>query len=652
MIFDILNYDPLSLWKNNPFSEKMDPHSESEKTNAEHEKVSEPFKNIVERRLLEYSIPQYLINILDITGYLTPIALKGFEDNDLNYIETHAKNDVHTIVPKDDLGNYYGPFKTNPQNFKLFKGHRITILNAVKIIRDSIEEQEGKDSGKAMINPQKKCQCNIIHRKRRRVADDLQKTLTENSKQTKIVDEGDKGLMLQKPACEGHASSTVSRSDVSRNRDDLTGLNIITSSLEIIQKYITSKLESIPMEIEKRQTILNDLAQLTMKNSLDKEGMVQYLLTCIICKKDIIIQSNTKNKRPVLSNFYRHFMLHFQTKEKRLSNSKMKSQTLLNYFGTQNKIDNHSTRDSTSHPSPHPSQAQAEEALILETSCSEMSIDTVTTENNNPIVENAFVSSEDKLQNFELSRVDEYGVESVGNSVIGPAFSHFDTPNTEPNTKSAKWASRLSRRQIKIAQAGKNNSLLITDYFEYVSRISEVIKDHENMELLRNGISDMQVSHRTENESELTLEPDLNDFLNSLKRTALNNAYVSNNKKKYEQSLKQFCTYLYVVGGKLLYETLQSNLRDSIPSLTTVKRHLYKTNAPISEGIFRFEQLKAFLDKRNLPPVVWISEDGTKIVSKVEYCLKSNKNVGFVLPFKNNGLPDADSFKVSLQLHI
>ena len=104
--------------------------------------------------------------------------------------------------------------------------------------------------------------------------------------------------------------------------------------------------------------------------------------------------------------------------------------------------------------------------------------------------------------------------------------------------------------------------------------------------------------------------------------------------------------YLYLVGGRLLYETLHANLKGSLPSITTLSR-LISSSSLIEEGRFRFAELAQFLQERNLRPVVWISEDATKIVSKIQYYSKLNKNVGFVLLLDKNGLPIMDAFKVN-----
>lgn len=114
---------------------------------------------------------------------------------------------------------------------------------------------------------------------------------------------------------------------------------------------------------------------------------------------------------------------------------------------------------------------------------------------------------------------------------------------------------------------------------------------------------------------------------------------------KYNDNLKLFATYLYLIGGKLLYETLSSNL--SLPSLSVVSRTIKKAVPPIIEGEIRIDELKSFLTTRNLPMKVWLSEDATRISNKIQYDPSSNQIVGLVLPLDCNGLPTTFTFAVS-----
>ena len=50
----------------------------------------------------------------------------------------------------------------------------------------------------------------------------------------------------------------------------------------------------------------------------------------------------------------------------------------------------------------------------------------------------------------------------------------------------------------------------------------------------------------------------------------------------------------------------------------------------IAEGECRVVKLKKYLISKNLPLLVWLSEDATKITGNVQYDSKTNRFVGFV----------------------
>jgi len=107
-----------------------------------------------------------------------------------------------------------------------------------------------------------------------------------------------------------------------------------------------------------------------------------------------------------------------------------------------------------------------------------------------------------------------------------------------------------------------------------------------------------------------------------------------------------FSTYIFIVGGRLLYETLHANMDRVLPSITTIFRYLDNTQSKVIESSFRFNELRVHLIKKNLPLKIWISEDATRITGKIEYDVKSNKIVGFVLPLMN-GCPVPNAFIAS-----
>lgn len=79
--------------------------------------------------------------------------------------------------------------------------------------------------------------------------------------------------------------------------------------------------------------------------------------------------------------------------------------------------------------------------------------------------------------------------------------------------------------------------------------------------------------------------------------------------------------------------------------------YIQKKKLQVFEGQLRIKELKAYLIKIKAPLCVWLSEDGSGIVPKVDYDAKSNQLVGLTLPINElTGMPKQKSFlAISLQ---
>ncbi|CAH0562941.1 unnamed protein product [Brassicogethes aeneus] len=136
-------------------------------------------------------------------------------------------------------------------------------------------------------------------------------------------------------------------------------------------------------------------------------------------------------------------------------------------------------------------------------------------------------------------------------------------------------------------------------------------------------------------------------LLNILKEHALKNSEVKLHGNRFDEPLKLFGLYIFIIGGRLLYETLYQNLRCSLPSITTINKTLDECQK-IKEGQLRFSELKTYLVKRNLPLKVFISEDQTAILRRIQYDPKTNEMTGFLLPLsENTGFPITGKYVVN-----
>lgn len=219
----------------------------------------------------------------------------------------------------------------------------------------------------------------------------------------------------------------------------------------------------------------------------------------------------------------------------------------------------------------------------------------------------------------------------TGNDTLRSSLVPISVSTNDPNTR--KWRndvySRHSRNLRKLTKTSTQYRK-ITEYFPLITENAQNVIEKHNLctEIEKN----YQCLQGTDSEP-----PSCKNIIKILRDTSLNNTQRGKNKKVYRNTLKEFCTYLYIIGGKLIYETLQANLKDSIPSLATVKRTIHGCQS-IEEGQMRFRDLKNFLRNNGYPMRVWISEDQTKIVERVEYDSKTNKIVGCAPRMNNEGL--------------
>lgn len=141
-------------------------------------------------------------------------------------------------------------------------------------------------------------------------------------------------------------------------------------------------------------------------------------------------------------------------------------------------------------------------------------------------------------------------------------------------------------------------------------------------------------------------ESQVHFVLDKLLETANQNFVRKPEGYRYDKHIRNWATYFRMLCGPMAYDTIQRNFECAIPSLSSTNRYIRKNNQRISEGVVRSQELLQYLRDRNLPLVVSLSEDGTKITSKVQYDPFINELVGFVLPIDDaTGMPISGVYK-------
>ena len=109
--------------------------------------------------------------------------------------------------------------------------------------------------------------------------------------------------------------------------------------------------------------------------------------------------------------------------------------------------------------------------------------------------------------------------------------------------------------------------------------------------------------------------------------------------------MKKFSTLLFVQGGPNLYNMLAQNA--SMPSQSTVKKLLSNSTNDVEIGTLNFEGLKLHMENYPDAKRIMISEDASRIKSRVSYDRNTNCLIGLVPPTDPaTGLPIVNFFEV------
>lgn len=108
---------------------------------------------------------------------------------------------------------------------------------------------------------------------------------------------------------------------------------------------------------------------------------------------------------------------------------------------------------------------------------------------------------------------------------------------------------------------------------------------------------------------------------------------------RYSEEIKLYTAHERMIGGKMAYETFKANAKRSVPSVRSVNRYISRVKSSAIEGVLRTKEFSEYLTVRNLPRVVALSEDATRITDRIQFDRETNQLVGFVLTIGENGMP-------------
>lgn len=218
--------------------------------------------------------------------------------------------------------------------------------------------------------------------------------------------------------------------------------------------------------------------------------------------------------------------------------------------------------------------------------------------------------------------------------------------------------SNIDEKTIVDIEQYVNDNLHVIKNTIYANATSFKFKPgHKNFILqLSKRINELNQSENGENEwrnySEFTF------VLSELIKSASDNYGKTPNAFRYTESIRNFAIYIYLHCGRGCYETLSANL--PIPQASTIcefnelssnSRYELKCSSfsvgyisqhkvKIIEGELRCKELKHFLESIQAEKCVWLSEDASGIVAKIEHDPQTDQMIGLVLPISTEtGLP-------------
>lgn len=151
---------------------------------------------------------------------------------------------------------------------------------------------------------------------------------------------------------------------------------------------------------------------------------------------------------------------------------------------------------------------------------------------------------------------------------------------------------RQYKNQRKLFNSVKENQSRIPSYFKIISSIQMVLNENK---ILYETIHNLQDELNNKNDKEKSTS----EILNLLIQSAQNNVNKKSGGFRYAETLKEFGSYIFMLAGRVAYETLCKNI--PLPSISSVSRYLQQQGPTIIEGRLRCKELFDYLQTRKLP---------------------------------------------------
>lgn len=211
------------------------------------------------------------------------------------------------------------------------------------------------------------------------------------------------------------------------------------------------------------------------------------------------------------------------------------------------------------------------------------------------------------------------------------------------STSQQKIESRLQKSAEFTAEGQRQSKM--TEYMKVLNEHELILQENSDLKVFVKFLTDKLASLDANSEN-IAIISEMPTLLRALVTSHIENKDKRKGGERYNNDLiRKFATLSKDLGGKQLYEFWSKNL--PIPSATTVSSDSKKSSRKIIEGEFRFAELVQYLDSLKLPRNVWLSEDATRCIARIEYDERSNQIIGFTPTLDDNGLPKVLSFEAT-----
>lgn len=161
--------------------------------------------------------------------------------------------------------------------------------------------------------------------------------------------------------------------------------------------------------------------------------------------------------------------------------------------------------------------------------------------------------------------------------------SLFSNQSSEKTNTQSKWSVKYSRyeRNRKKLHQPLNGLTHIPNYFHVINK--ELDKEDQllkqNSDLKKIIETYVELTDMTPSNSDLHV--DSSEFLKSLSTASKNNASKNVHGHRYDESLRKFASYLFLMGGRSTYEVLEQNFKGAHPSTSTISKNRSKFDKPV-----------------------------------------------------------------------